>query len=36
LHYANKNPWPFHIDFMESCFNFENLFITILYCCFEF
>jgi hypothetical protein len=36
LHYANKNPWQIHIVFIESCFNYENMFITVLYCCFEF
>jgi hypothetical protein len=35
LHYANKSPWPIHIDFMENCFNYENWFITVLYGCFE-
>jgi hypothetical protein len=35
LHYANKSPWPIHMVFMESCFNYENLFITVLYGCFE-
>jgi hypothetical protein len=35
LLYANKNLWPFHMDFMESCSNYENLFITVLYGCFE-
>jgi hypothetical protein len=36
LQYANKSPWPIHIDFMESCFIYENLFVTVLYCYFEF
>jgi hypothetical protein len=36
LHYANKNPWPIHMVFMESCFNYENLFITVQYDYFEF
>jgi hypothetical protein len=36
LHYANKSPWPIHMVFMESCFNYKNLFITVLYGCFEF
>jgi hypothetical protein len=36
LHYANKSPWPIHIVFIESCFNYENMFVTVLDCCFEF
>jgi hypothetical protein len=36
LPYANKIPWPILIVFMESCFDYENLFITVLYGCFEF
>jgi hypothetical protein len=35
LLYANENLWPFHMDFMESCSNYENLFTTVLYGCFE-
>jgi hypothetical protein len=35
LHYANKNPWPIHMVFIESGFNYENLSITVLYGCFE-
>jgi hypothetical protein len=29
LLYANKNPWPFHMVFMESCSNYEKL---VYYC----
>jgi hypothetical protein len=36
LLYANKNPWPFHMAFIESYFNYENLFVTDLVGCFEF
>jgi hypothetical protein len=36
LLYANKNPWPFHMVFIESCFNYKNLFVTDLDGCFEF
>jgi hypothetical protein len=35
LLYANENLWPFHIDFIESCCIYENLFITVQYDCFE-
>jgi hypothetical protein len=36
LHYANENPRPFHLVFMESCCIYENLYLTVLYDCFEF
>jgi hypothetical protein len=36
LHYANKSPWPIHIVFIKVVFNYENMFVTVLDCCFEF
>jgi hypothetical protein len=36
LLYANKSPWPIHMVFIENCFIYKNLFITVLFDCFEF
>jgi hypothetical protein len=36
LQYANKSPWPIHIVFIKTCFNYENMLVTVLDCCFEF
>jgi hypothetical protein len=31
-----KNPWPIHMVFIESGFNYENLAITVQYDYLEF
>jgi hypothetical protein len=36
LHYANKALWPIYKVLLEKMFYYENLFLTILKCCFDF